>query len=519
VDLAGYFRDRTAYTPIAPYRRLDTRTGARKAAQSTTCVAIAGRDGVPATAPAVVVNLTAVDALAAGFLTAYPAGATRPPTSNVNYLSGEAVAAMAVARLGSRGELCIYTRAAAHFIVDVVGYFGASTDYAPLASFRARDTREGAAPGAGSTACFQIAGRRGVPANARAVSATLTAIDPPAAGFLSAYADGRARPSTSTVNHAARHTVANGLLLEIGDRGYACVYTSAGTNYVLDVHGYWTATTARPRLAWGWDDNLTRRCVRSPYPERGNYYVDEAECTAPDANWTIAVQAERSLASSCTGANNTQSLPINDGGPLRLDWARHTDSAGRANWMVTLKSDFAAHPHPCGAGNFTWFSFMDHVDHNGGPLPGPGEFVSSATLWYDDWTPNGGSRAIIAWNGSWDRRVVIVEINVAERSWGDSMPGTPDIVHAVQNPTLQWVIIDGPAIGITLPRRRETTIEIDWKPILQNLIARGLLVAPQEGFGAIKSAAVNYSTEVHNLGVSNAAVAELRITNLRYLRR
>lgn len=55
-------------------------------------VQVAGEHGVPSDAVAAVLNVTAVDATAQGFLTMFPCDAVRPDASNVNFVSGVAVA-------------------------------------------------------------------------------------------------------------------------------------------------------------------------------------------------------------------------------------------------------------------------------------------------------------------------------------------------------------------------------------------------------------------------------------------
>ena len=142
---------------------------------------------------------------------------------------------------------------------------------------------------------------------------------------------------------------------------------------------------------WGWDYNLTKRCVRTPVAGGENYYEDTTECTASDRNYSVAVQAEKTLQSTCTGID-TQSLPINVGGPLTLDWQPHPDEFGRPNWLVIMRSDFVNHVHPCGATTWTWYAFQDHWGQGGGPLPKPHELVFRATVWYDDWAPHGAAR-------------------------------------------------------------------------------------------------------------------------------
>ncbi|MCY7289310.1 MAG: hypothetical protein LH624_13945, partial [Cryobacterium sp.] len=53
---------------------------------------------------------------------------------------------------------------------------------------------------AGSTTMLRVAGRGGVPTNARAVSINLTANNPDAAGYATVYPCGEARPDASNLN-------------------------------------------------------------------------------------------------------------------------------------------------------------------------------------------------------------------------------------------------------------------------------------------------------------------------------
>ena len=78
----------------------------------------------PATARAVVVNLTASDATVGGYLTAEDCKA-RPDgdraTSNTNYAVGRDAANLAIVPIVD-GRICIYRSTPVHSIVDVVGY-------------------------------------------------------------------------------------------------------------------------------------------------------------------------------------------------------------------------------------------------------------------------------------------------------------------------------------------------------------------------------------------------------------
>ncbi len=134
-DVCGWFvpHDSTpgtaAYVPVAPARVLDTRNAIGSSGTFATgevrTVALAG-SGVPASASAVVVNVTATDAIAPGYLTLFPGGASVPDASNVNYPSGRAVPNLAIVKLAGDGSIRAFASSGApNVLVDVVGYFAA----------------------------------------------------------------------------------------------------------------------------------------------------------------------------------------------------------------------------------------------------------------------------------------------------------------------------------------------------------------------------------------------------------
>ena len=97
------------FTAITPRRVLDTRNGigapaAALAAGQTLELATTAIAGVPANADAVVLNMTAVNARAAGFATIYPCGQPRPDASNLNFTSGQTIPNLVIARPGTNSE-------------------------------------------------------------------------------------------------------------------------------------------------------------------------------------------------------------------------------------------------------------------------------------------------------------------------------------------------------------------------------------------------------------------------------
>ncbi|MGI9644803.1 MAG: hypothetical protein ACR2O6_05775, partial [Ilumatobacteraceae bacterium] len=133
VDVAGHLPVATFEPLPAPARILDTRLGTAtvdgehagiglRCASSSVQLNVDGRAGLPADASSVVLNVTAVDALAWGFVTEFPTGSGRPNASNLNYDAGTTIANTVVARLGAGGDVCVYTYGATHLIVDLIGH-------------------------------------------------------------------------------------------------------------------------------------------------------------------------------------------------------------------------------------------------------------------------------------------------------------------------------------------------------------------------------------------------------------
>jgi hypothetical protein len=129
VDAVGYFTAAGGKVEtLNPVRVMDSRFGQGTpagafAAGTNRDVQITGNGGVPAGAKAVFVNVTAVNPLATGFLTVYPAGAAKPNASNVNYTIGNTVPNLVMVPLSSLGRITISNNAATtDVLADVVAY-------------------------------------------------------------------------------------------------------------------------------------------------------------------------------------------------------------------------------------------------------------------------------------------------------------------------------------------------------------------------------------------------------------
>jgi subtilase family serine protease len=128
-DVSGYFMPGTGgqvYHALGPDRVLDTRVALGD--ETTTPIAAKGTVSlaVPATASAVITNLTVTDPTSIGFITAYPAGGTAPSTSNVNYSWSLTIANLAIIPSKSGVDFYNASSGTTHLVADLAGYFSAN---------------------------------------------------------------------------------------------------------------------------------------------------------------------------------------------------------------------------------------------------------------------------------------------------------------------------------------------------------------------------------------------------------
>ena len=98
---------------------------------------------------------------------------------------------------------------------------------------------------------IDLAGRRGVPADATGVVANLTAIAPGAAGHATLFPCSDTVPTVSTVNYTTGAIVANNAIVPLSDDGAVCVYTHAAADFALDVNGFVSPDSPQVGMAPG----------------------------------------------------------------------------------------------------------------------------------------------------------------------------------------------------------------------------------------------------------------------------
>lgn len=253
VDMTGWFGRFGApfHAATASARVLDTRTAPRPdggvgllTAASELRVPMA-RQSVDAAAEAVAVNVTVTDAALSGFVTVYPCGEQRPPTSTVNFAPVEQRSNHVVVGLGGDGTLCLWSNVAVHVIVDVEGWFGgepgSGTLFRPFLGSRVLDTRDGtggvsAKLATNATVSFDPSNGARL-AVGSTVALNVVATEAESAGYLTLYPCGSAPPPTSAVNAVVGTESTNVAFVTVDATSRVCVFASAPTHVVADVIG------------------------------------------------------------------------------------------------------------------------------------------------------------------------------------------------------------------------------------------------------------------------------------------
>jgi hypothetical protein len=291
------------YVPVThEFRILDTRIGRCGSSvchalgaggtlplQVTGYVDPVSGSSVPAGATAVVINVTAVGGTSFSLLTVYPAGATRPQASNINFTAGTALANLVTSQLSTGGALDIYNALGTVNVVgDVEGYFMpeaptvTSGEYHPIPPIRVCDTRAGQeinacnglndgkshAIGPNTAVKVTVAGQPAwcsptctpsIPTDGTEEFAiiNLTAIAGSVNTYLSVvpwtvsgceFGGNKGAPPFSTVNVSAGKAQGNRVFVDLAINTNPiniCVYNAAGkANFVVDDNGWFGGPTA-----------------------------------------------------------------------------------------------------------------------------------------------------------------------------------------------------------------------------------------------------------------------------------
>jgi hypothetical protein len=302
------------FVPVTPCRVVDTRNAAGPlggpalvAKQTRSFPIPQSTCGIPATAAAYSLNVTAIPDVWLGYITVWPAGQAQPPVSLLNSLDGRVKANAAIIPAGTSGAISVfdYSINPTNVAIDINGYFipptASTLQYFSVVPCRIVDTRGAAGPLGGpylaalKTRVFPVLKSNcQLPPNAKAYSFNVTVIPVGHLGYLSTWPTGQAQPLVSTLNALTGTTTANAAIVPAGTSGDVSVYVTNDTELLLDVNGYFAApglggtslyTTTPCRVL------DTRHNPIPPYP--GDYLiaVQASSCTTSNAAATYVLNA------------------------------------------------------------------------------------------------------------------------------------------------------------------------------------------------------------------------------------
>jgi hypothetical protein len=250
----------------APVRLLDTRAGQSACSQPNAPIAGGtsrtqpGRNlcTIPTNAVALTGNITTVNS-AGGFLTLFPSNATQPTVANSNYGVNEIINNVFTVGLGADGAFKIFALNTTDVVVDVTGFYAPPTTnglfFHPLPKpIRLLETRAGqqgcntpGAPITGGDAGTRTQQARltcdnvTIPTGALAIVGNATTVNPQGGGFLTLFPANAAKPLVASSNFNPGQIVNGPFTVGLAPTGEFKIFTTATTDLVVDVLGYYSA--------------------------------------------------------------------------------------------------------------------------------------------------------------------------------------------------------------------------------------------------------------------------------------
>ena len=202
--------------------------------QSSSC-------GIPSTAKAYSLNITAVPHAGLGYLTTWPTGQAQPVVSTLNSSTGAVTANAAIVPAGTSGEVSIFVSDAADVILDVNGYFappatGGLSLYT-VTPCRALDTRSSSGAFNGTLTVPIHASSCAAPSTAQAYVLNATVLPVTSLSYLTLWAAGGTQPDVSTLN-ASDGAITSNMAIVPTTNGSVDAFSTDQTQLLLDISSY-----------------------------------------------------------------------------------------------------------------------------------------------------------------------------------------------------------------------------------------------------------------------------------------
>lgn len=197
-SVVGYVSTDGAGGTLSPLRRT-TLPGASplSVGTSATTVDVAGRAGVPADARAVVLAVRRGAASPVSSVWAWPESGNRPRAASWRQPTGSSSASQVIVPLGGTGRLQVAADRSGQISLQVAGYVAASSARTVHAVVPEPLARDGRPLAKGKARTVSVAGRAGVPADAKAVVLSVSGTAGGHSGALTVWPRGVKQPRTA----------------------------------------------------------------------------------------------------------------------------------------------------------------------------------------------------------------------------------------------------------------------------------------------------------------------------------
>jgi hypothetical protein len=242
----------------------------------------------------ILVNATAVEPVAPGYLNVRNPAAQWDANSSVNHGTGGAVANEVFVQPDAQGKFSVSTFSKTHIILDILGYTapnmvrpatangsadrvldtrqsmrgpdyqcaaGERADYYKVISYPDGsqmtvgmcygDTLPASKVPAGGSVCVDTDARPG-----EGILVNATAVEPVAPGYLNVRNPAAQWDANSSVNHGTGGAVANEVFVQPDAQGNFCVSTYSSSHVILDILGYTAPNMVRPATPSGSADRV-----------------------------------------------------------------------------------------------------------------------------------------------------------------------------------------------------------------------------------------------------------------------
>ena len=254
------------YTPVEPVRVLDTREGlgavdAPVGAGGVVDLLVAGRNGVPTNATAVVLNVTGVAPSSSTDVRVYPTPVVLsavPEVSNLNLVRGISRANLVTVPIGNNGRVRLRNNSGqVQLLADLAGYYSptAASTFSAADPVRILDTRSQVGTdrtsrvGPGEFVDLAVTGGSSpVPAGATAAVLTVTAVSATSSTDVRVYptpSGTTAPPVVSNINVRPGAAVPNVVIVKLGQDGKVRLRNeSGGVHLLADVAGWYDGSAS-----------------------------------------------------------------------------------------------------------------------------------------------------------------------------------------------------------------------------------------------------------------------------------